>query len=215
MAWSQSDLQVVRRTNYSDTPGLAVVLPRTWGLASAEANLMPSLRSYWTALLLSLLLTLAAVGCGRLTDSCGAERRDVTAATAESTSGLSDYATVILTQDRGMPGSFSWHIQGPILPVGEVDPYPYEEHVLAARLLDGGADMALLLELPVRVVEGLTGIGGFLPTYTGPISFDQLFDLVQAGRAVLDITTDIPGQERMLRPLETVSFRDWRRVPCD
>ena len=122
----------------------------------------------------------------------------------------------MLTQDRGGPGSFYWHIQGPVLPVGEVDPYPYEEHVLAARLLDGGADMAVLLEpLPVRVSEGLTGIGGGIPGYTGPIPFDQLFTLVRARRAVLDLTTDIPGQERLLRPLQTVSFRDWRQVPCD
>jgi len=176
---------------------------------------MPRIRSYWTALFLLLLLTLVAGGCGHLTDSCGPETRDVTASTSESTSGLSDYAEVMLTQDRGTPGSFYWHIQGPALSPGEVDPYPYEEHVLAARLLDGGADMALLLELPVRLFEGLVGIGGDLPSYTGPISFDQLFALVQAERTVLDVTTDIPGQERMLRPLETVVFRDWRRVPCD
>ena len=48
-----------------------------------------------------------------MTDSCGPETRDVTASTSESTSGLSDYAHVMLTQDRGGPGSFYWHIQGP------------------------------------------------------------------------------------------------------
>lgn len=64
---------------------------------------MPSIRSYRAALLLSALLTLAVAGCGHLTDSCGRERRNVTASTSESTSGLSDYATVMLTQDRGMP----------------------------------------------------------------------------------------------------------------
>lgn len=176
---------------------------------------MPPIRSYWTALFVSLLLTLVAAGCGHLTDSCGPETRDVTASTSGSTSGLSDYAQVLLAQDRGGPGSLYWLIQGPNLPLGEVDPYPYEEHVLAARLLDGEADSALLLDLPVRRFDGLAGIGGDLPSYTGPISFDQLFALVQAGRTVLDVTTDIPGQERMLRPLQTVVFRDWRRVPCD
>ncbi len=160
------------------------------------------------------LLPLAG-GCGFLTDSCGPETRDVTASTSESTSGLSDFAQVTLTQDRGTPGSFYWYIQGPVLPLGEVDPYPYEEHVLAARLLDGGTDLALLLELPLRLIQGRAGIGGDLPIYRGPISFDQLFAVVRNGRTVLDLTTDIPGQERLLRPLEKVFFRDWRRVPCD
>ena len=165
---------------------------------------------------LFLLLLPLAGGCRFLTDSCGPERRDVRASTSESTSSLYDYAEVTLTQDRGGPASFYWHIQGPSLPLGEVDPYPYEEHVLAARLLDGGADMAVLWEqLPVQVTQGLVGIGGALPSYTGPVSFDQLFALVRAGRTVLDLTTDIPGQERLLRPLGTVHFRDWRRLPCD
>jgi hypothetical protein len=141
---------------------------------------MTSIRCRRTGLFLAFLPL--AGGCGAMTDSCGPETRDVTASTSESTSSLSDYAQVMLTQDHGGPGSFYWHIEGPALPLGEVDPYPYEEHVLAARLLDGVAEVALL---------------------------------VQAGRTVLDLTTDIPGQERMLRPLETVVFRDWRRVPCD
>ena len=72
-----------------------------------------------------------------------------------------------------------------------------------------------LLELPVRPIEGFAGIGGDLSPYSGPIPFDQLFALVQAGRAVLELGTDIPDRERLLRPQEAVFFRDWRRVPCD
>jgi hypothetical protein len=166
-------------------------------------------------LAICLALLPLAGGCGVLTDSCGPETRDVTASTSGSTSSRSDYAQVMLTEDRGGPGSFYWHIQGPSRPLGEVDPYPYEDHVLAARLLDGGADGALLLELPVQRFEGLAGIGGELPGYDGPVPFDQLFALVRTGRAVLEVTTDIPDQERLLRPLRTVVFRDWRRVPCD
>ena len=83
---------------------------------------MLATRCYRTALFL-LLLTLSAGGCGHLTDSCGPETRDVTASTSESTSGLSDYAQVMLTQDRGGPGWLYWFIQGPVLPLGEVDPY--------------------------------------------------------------------------------------------
>jgi hypothetical protein len=166
-----------------------------------------------TALFLALLPL--AGGCELITDSCERETRDVTASTSEGTSSQSDYAQALLTQDRGSPGSFYWIIQGPALPPGEVAPYPYEEHVLAARFLDGGAGMALLLELPVRRIDGFAGIGGDLPVYSGSIPFDRLFALVQAGRTVLDLTTDIPGQERILRPLETVTFRNWRRVPCE
>jgi hypothetical protein len=77
----------------------------------------------------------------------------------------------------------------------------------AFGLLDSRADMALLLELPVRPIEGIAGIGGDLSFYTGPISFDQLFALGQAGRAGLELETDVPGQERLLRRLETVFFR--------
>ncbi len=76
--------------------------------------------------------------------------------------------------------------------------------------------MALLLELPVRPIEGsFDGIGGELSLDRSPITFDQLFALVQAGRAVLELGTDTPDRERLLRPLETVVFRDWRGVPCD
>ena len=75
--------------------------------------------------------------------------------------------------------------------------------------------MATLLELPIRPIEGQAAIGGEVPFDRGPMSFDQLFALVQAGRAVLELVTDIPGRERLVRPLETVVFTDWRRVPCD
>jgi hypothetical protein len=176
---------------------------------------MPSGRWHRTAVFLVLFPPLVGGGCGFLTDSCGSEARDVTAATSESTSGLSDYAEVTLAQDRGTPGGLGWFIQGPVLPLGEVDPFPYKEHVLAARLLDGGADMALLLALPVRLFEGLEGIGGDLQPYTGQVSFDELFALVRSGRTAVEVTTDIPGQELVFRPLETVVFRDWREVPCD
>ncbi len=140
---------------------------------------------------------------------------DVTAATSQSTSQGSDYAQVGLSQHRGTPGVFSWRAANTTLLQGEVEPFPLQQHVLAGRLLDRGADMAVLLDLPLRPIEGWDGVGGDLPSYAGPPSFDQLFALVQAGRAVLEFVTDIPGQERMLRTLETVLFTDWRRLSCD
>ncbi|HYC31005.1 MAG TPA: hypothetical protein VEB59_01890 [Gemmatimonadales bacterium] len=176
-------------------------------------SLWPAAARSWACALVAFLPL--AGGCTGLTESCGPETRDVTAATAGSTSHLADYAQVMLTQDRGGPGSFYWYIQGPALLPGEADPYPYEEHVLAARLLDGEDDVVLLPDLPVRRFEGLAGIGGDLPAYGGPIAFDALFDLVRAGRAVLEVTTDIPGRELLGRPLGSVAFTDWRRVPCD
>lgn len=140
---------------------------------------------------------------------------DVTASASESTSIGSEYAQAMLSQDRGRPGLFSWVAQNTTPPPGEVDSFPLEHHVLAAQLLDSGADMALLLELPVRPIEGFAGIGGDLSPYSGPIPFDQLFALVQAGRAVLVLRTDIPDRAQLLRPLKSVVVTDWRRVPCD
>ncbi|MDQ3221991.1 MAG: hypothetical protein M3Q75_00710 [Gemmatimonadota bacterium] len=71
------------------------------------------------------------------------------------------------------------------------------------------------MHLPLRPIEGWDGVGGDLTSYAGRPSFDQLFALVRAGRAVLELVTDIPGQERMLRTLETVFFTDWWRLSCD
>jgi len=161
-----------------------------------------------------LLLPLAAGGCG-LTESGCPESRDVTAATSQSTSLGSDYAQVGLSQYRGTPGVLSWRAANTTLLQGEVDPFPLQQHVFAARLLDAGADMAVLLDLPLRPIAGWDGVGGDLTSYAGPPSFDQLFALVQAGRAVLELVTDIPGEERVLRRLGTVFFTDWRRLQCD
>jgi len=166
------------------------------------------------ALLLVSLLPLAA-GCGSFDDSCGPETRDVTASTSGSTSAGAEYAQVLLTQDRGGPGSFYWLAQSATMPPGEVDSFPLHEHVVAARLLESGAEPAPLFELPVRPIEGQAAVGGDLVPYAGPISFEGLFALVQGGRAVLELETDIQGREQLSRPLETVVFRDWRRVPCD
>jgi len=160
-----------------------------------------------------LVLPLAS-GCG-LVDPCGGESRDVTASTSESTFTGANYAHVLLVQDRGGPSSLYWSAQNTTLPPGEVDSLPLDQHVVSARLLDSGAGMAVLLELPVERIESLAEVGGQLPGYTGPVPFEQLFALVRDGRAVLELGTDIPGQEQMFRPLGTVMFRDWRRIPCD
>jgi hypothetical protein len=116
---------------------------------------------------IGLFLTLLPLfsGCGR----CGADYRDVV---AWSTNSPGDSVRVALHQARGAPGTVLWTIYRNLSP-GEVDPYPYEEHVLAAQLLDGGANMAVLLELPVDVEliarYGLAGAGG--ETYfNGPTS---------------------------------------------
>jgi hypothetical protein len=166
------------------------------------------------ALRLVTLLPLTG-GCGVFDDSCGPETRDVTASTAGSTSAGADHAQVMLTQDRGNPGSFYWLAQSAAMLPGEVDSFPLHEHVVAARLLDSGDEPALLFELPVGPIEGQPSVGGELVPYAGPISFEALFALVREGRAALELETDIPGGELLIRPLLTVVFRDWRRVPCD
>lgn len=166
-----------------------------------------------TALHLVLLLPVAS-GCGLL-EPCGRESRDVEASTSGSTFAGANFAHVLLVQDRGSRGSLFWSAQNTALPPGEVDSLPLDQHVVSARLLDGGAGMALLLELPVERIESLAEVGGQLQGYTGPVPFAQLFALVRDGRAVLELGTDIPGQEQMFRVLGTVVFRDWRRIPCD
>jgi hypothetical protein len=175
---------------------------------------MPSTRRILIPLFTVFLLAVAAGGCG-LAGPCEPETRDVTAATSGSTSAGSDYAEVMLSEYRAGPGSLYWSAQGPPLPLGEVASLPLEQHVLAARLLDGGSDMALLLELPVRPIEGLGAVGGQVRLLTEEISFEPLFDLVRSGRGVLELETDIPGRERLILPLQTVFFRDWSRRQCD
>ena len=164
-----------------------------------------------SALYPTFLLTLG--GCG-LTEPCGRETRDVRASTSESTFAGANYAEVILLQERGAPGSLYWSAQNTTLLPGEVDSLPLDQHVVSARLLDSGAGMALLVELPVEHIQSLAGVGGGLPGYRGPVPFEHLFALIRDGRAVLELGTDIPGQEQMFRTLTTVVFTDWRWVPC-
>lgn len=175
---------------------------------------MASVRRCRTMFALAILLPCLAAACGT-TGPCGPDVRDVTAATSESTSLGSEYAVVGLSQSRGAPGVLSWAAQNTTLPPGEVAPYPLEQHVLAARLLDGGAGMALLLELPLQRIEGRDGVGGTVEFDSVPTPFDDTFALVRTGRTVLELVTDIPGQERMSRALGTVLFRDWRQLTCD
>ena len=163
---------------------------------------------------LHLALALPMIGGCGLTDPCGRETRDVTASTSENTFAGANYAHIALTQDRGGASSLYWSAQNTTLLPGEVDTLPLDQHVFSARLLDIGADMALLLELPVARIESLAAVGGELQAYAGPVPFEQLFALVRDGRAVLELGTDIQGQEQTFRALTTVVFMDWRWVSC-
>lgn len=181
---------------------------------SNEADRMMSLHRYRMLVTTGCLLAGLAAGCGT-TGTCGPEVRDVTAATSQSTSLGSDYAEVGLAQSLGAPGVVSWLAQNTTVAPGDAVPYPLEQHVLAARLLDGAAEMAVILELPLQRIEGRDGVGGTLELDSASPSFDRIFQSVRTGQTVLELETDVPGQERMSRPLGTVLFRDWHQLACD
>jgi hypothetical protein len=159
------------------------------------------------------LLTGFVAGCGT-TGPCGPEVRDATASTSENTSLGADYALISVGQSRGAPDHVSWVAQNTTVAPGDTVPYRLEQHVVAARLRDGAADGVVLLELPLQGLEGFDGVGGTLEIESGSLS-DRVLQAVRAGHTVLEMDTDIPGQEHLSRPLGIVSFQDWHRLTCD
>ena len=87
--------------------------------------------------------------------------------------------------------------------------------VVAARLLDGTAENAVPVELPIGDLEGLAAGTGTLREDEGTLPFDELFDLVRAGGAVLELETDVVGRERVRLALVDATFSDWPRPSCD
>lgn len=173
---------------------------------------MPA-RHHFLLVTTGFLLTGFAAGCG-ITGPCGGEVRDATASTSENTSLGADYAQILVRQSRDGPDRVSWVAQNTTVAQGDTVPYRLEQHVVAARLRDGAADGVVLLELPLPGLEGLDGVGGILEIESGSLS-DQLLQAVRAGHTVLELDTDIPGQEHLSRPLGSVFFQDWHRQTCD
>lgn len=174
---------------------------------------MPTRGARRPVLTLSLLLLLAGSACGGFAP-CGRDSREVEVshpASGPTPDGSApDGAQVSLWQDHfhAPSGSLYWSAQG----AAAFD--SLYRHVVAARLRDAGADGAVLLELPVD--EPWSGITqGSLPRYTGPIPFDDLFDLAQAGRLVLELESDLPDEAPRSRALDNVWFRDWGQPACD
>lgn len=169
-------------------------------------------RTLWT---LSLLLLLPLVGsaCAGW-EPCGQDSREVEVSHIPSGPGpvgsAADQAQLHLWQDHDELrwGSLQWSAQG----AASFD--SLYRHVVAARLRDAGAGGAVLLELPLdEPWQGITQ--GYVPRYTGPIPFDDLFDLARAGRLVLELESDLPDEAPRSRALDDVWFRNWGQPVCD
>jgi len=150
----------------------------------------------------------AVSGCLLYDDRCGDESRDVTATTrfVEPWDPQAGYAQLQLVQHREQePRESMWWL---------VLSDSLKGHIQAARLVDAGAQFAVLLELPVDSGGGNEALQGEMRPYQGTPEFEVLFDLVRSSRVAIELETDVTGREFLRQTLIVVRFDDWSRPHC-
>jgi hypothetical protein len=96
--------------------------------------------------------------------------------------------------------SMVWELRGPSL----------QGHVTLAALRDAADESKTLYVFPPTG----GGISSGFVTQNGGANLNGFFEVLAAGRAVIDVRTDIPGRES-LRLIPTKTFQqDWTRPKC-
>lgn len=154
---------------------------------------------------LYLLATIALTGCNLL-EKCTYETRGLVASgSINDGAAQPPSATMNLGEQRGsLAGqSLYWLITAP----------DFKGHVLSASFKDGGDLSKVLLDLGVapagrdEISQGATG------TQAGA-NLGVFRDIFVAGRAVIELQTDLPSRAIVRIPLAVTSSSDWFRPDC-
>jgi hypothetical protein len=153
---------------------------------------------------LSLLLLVLVGGCSILDfDSCLYELR-ATEASGQLLEGTSEvlYARVNIGEQRDhQPDkSMLWELRGT----------PLQGHVTSAVFRDAADESKTLFTFPLTG----GGISSGYVTETGGANLNGFFEVVAAGRGVVNVRTDIAGRESLRVTLAKTFQNDWYRPKC-
>lgn len=148
-------------------------------------------------------------------DGCGAERCELAALgrlTAADSVAIS-YVEVALGEQRPDPPR-EWLLVLVMGPRGARGG-PLRDRVTAARVVDL-TDGVVIAPVPVgpAPVFGDEVFGASSAAYTGTLPFAEAKRRLGAGRAVLELTSDVPGYETVRIPLMRQRNTDWSRAQC-
>jgi hypothetical protein len=150
-----------------------------------------------------LILPLAA-GCF-LSPTCGPEARQLDARAEISPPGDARVermdVSVGQSQDSRSALSFVWRITGTDL----------QFRVQSVRIVDAATD-SLLVALALTPFQLAGGVAERFPDRRAA---DRLYDMILQGETAIVIVTDIPGRERIVRPLAYRTGYGWSRAACD
>ena len=146
-----------------------------------------------------------------LPDACHDERYVAVAGSVIDGGTQIAGATANLHANRGLQGlSFTWQFAAPSL----------EGHITSAVLVSSTRPVPILLNLPIREpIEPW----GYQYAYFGTMeqqsgeptpALGGIFEVLAAGDAVLELTTDLPDRPLVRIPLTVTRKEDWTRPIC-
>lgn len=156
------------------------------------------------AFLLAPLLAFCA-GCSALSGRCLYETRNVIAVgnfTEGATIIANAHMTVREQRDYQPDKNFMWQITGATL----------KGHVTRIILQDNAPSPKVYYDFPLDAAPQQLS-GGYIVQSTGA-NINGFFDLLANNRAVIVISTDIPGRETISFPAPAADVSDWNRPYC-
>jgi len=152
------------------------------------------------------LLALALTSCDLLSGKCTYEVRSLElSGTVNDNGSPLAAATMTLSENRGSISNQSayWLVTGDGL----------KGHVLSASLKDSSDPSKVLLTLGVASADRVEISQGATGTIQGA-NLGGFHDILAAGRGVIELATDFPGQLTVQIPLHVTSSTDWTRPNC-
>lgn len=164
---------------------------------------------------LSLMAVLAACPCDPSSPGGRAARATSTNAEVRSPTGdLQSFVGVFLSETRGDPWPRSLNVSFTDPVFGT--PSALSGHITHIRLLDGALHSVQEIETypgTVTTQSIVTGTVFFPGSETS--RYDAMRDLFISGKTVLEIETDLPGQERIRIALSRFDAGGWATSSCD
>lgn len=154
------------------------------------------------------LALIALPGCAYF-DGCNYEIRSVQASGEANSNGIPlAAAQIVLSEQRGSDPdrSLYWIITGVNM----------KGHVVSAAFKDSSDPSSVLLSLPLSTAAQASVSEGTKSDKTGT-NLSGFFDLVSAGRGILEIQTDlyaIDGNNVITVPVTVTQKQDWTRPNC-